>query len=155
MDPTRWLSLGIVGMATVAASAVGLLYSQGSADLATQDVQPISFSHALHAGQLKLDCLYCHRSAHQSRTASVPSLHLCMGCHQNLEATGAGSQTLLDHWKRQQPVAWVRLQRLPDFVYFTHERHLLRHPRNVGTGKGKIIVAYAHVTNKDCASRAF
>ena len=124
MDPTRWLSLGIVGMATVAASAVGLLYSQGSADLATQDVQPISFSHALHAGQLKLDCLYCHRSAHQSRTASVPSLHLCMGCHQNLEATGAGSQTLLDHWKRQQPVAWVRLQRLPDFVYFTHERHL-------------------------------
>ena len=124
MNHHHWLSLGILGMAAVAASTVGLLYSKGSADLLTQDEQPIPFNHAFHAGQLNLDCLYCHRSAQQSPTASVPSVHLCMGCHQNLDAETPGTQVLMDHWKRQQPVSWVRLQRLPDFVYFTHERHL-------------------------------
>lgn len=124
MKRSLWHSVSILSLVGIVAWAVGFLYSNGSADLATQDRQPIPFNHAFHAGQLNLDCLYCHRSAHQSPTAGVPSLHLCMGCHQNLDATQASIQTLLDHWQRQQPIAWVRLQRLPDFVYFTHERHL-------------------------------
>jgi hypothetical protein len=124
MKRSLWQGLGILSLAGICAMVVGLLYSKGSADSPAQDRQPIPFSHAFHAGQLNLDCLYCHRAAHQSPTAGIPSLHLCMGCHQNLDANQQGIQTLFDHWKLQQPVAWVRLQRLPDFVYFTHERHL-------------------------------
>ena len=117
-------SVSLLSVVGLVALAVGLLYSKGSADLAAQDRQPIPFSHEFHAGRLGLDCLYCHRAAHQSPTAGVPSLQLCMGCHRNMDANQPGIQTLLDHWTRRQPVAWVRLQRLPDFVYFTHERHL-------------------------------
>jgi hypothetical protein len=101
-----------------------LLYSKGSADLTTQDRQPIAFSHEFHSGQLRIDCLFCHRFAHQSKTAGVPSMQLCIGCHQNLAAETKDTALLLDHWKQKSPVSWVRLQRLPDFVYFTHERHL-------------------------------
>lgn len=124
MNRSGWKSFGILLLAGTAALVVGLLYSKGSADSAAQDRQPIPFSHQFHAGQLKLDCVFCHRSAHQSPTAGVPSLKLCLGCHQNMDAKKAGIQTLLDHWNEQRPVSWVRLQRLPDFVYFTHERHL-------------------------------
>lgn len=124
MTRAWWQSLGLVFLATVSALLIGFLYSKGSADSAAQDQQPIPFSHAFHAGELGLDCRFCHRAAHFSPTAGIPSLQLCMGCHRNMEANHPGIQTLVDHWTRQQPVEWVRLQRLPDFVYFTHERHL-------------------------------
>ena len=124
MNRSLWQSVSILILTALVAITIGILYSKGSADSAAQDRQPIPFSHAFHAGELGLDCLYCHRSAHQSPTAGIPSLHLCMGCHQNIEAKQSGIQTLLDHWRQKQPVSWVRLQRLPDFVYFTHERHL-------------------------------
>ncbi len=93
MSSSRWQNLGILLLAGIAAVVVGLLYSKGSADSAAQDRQPIPFSHEFHAGQLKLDCLYCHRSAHQSQTAGVPSLQLCMGCHQNIDAKKPASGT--------------------------------------------------------------
>jgi hypothetical protein len=106
------------------ATAVGSLYSTGSSDSASQDLQPMAFSHAWHAGELKVDCLYCHRSATASRTAGIPSMQLCMSCHRNLSHETAETKKLLAHWENRDPVPWVRLQRLPDFVYFTHEMHL-------------------------------
>lgn len=126
MNPTLWHSTIILFFVGLIAAAIGLLYSQSSADLPVQDSQPIAFSHEFHAGKLAVDCRYCHRAAHQSPTAGLPTVSLCIGCHQNVDAKHVGIETLLDHWKRQQPVAWVRLQRLPDFVYFTHARHLSR-----------------------------
>jgi hypothetical protein len=111
-------------LAGIIATLVGLLYSQGSADLAAQDEQPIDFSHQLHAGQLQIACLFCHRHAADSMTASVPSVSLCMSCHRSLNTQTPEINKLLAHWKDQKPIAWVRLQRLPDFVYFTHEMHL-------------------------------
>ena len=105
-------------------AAVGLLYSTGSSDSVGQDRQPIAFSHARHAGELNVDCLYCHRAAAASPTASVPSMQLCMSCHRNLMNETAETKKLLRHWESGEPIPWVRLQRLPDFVYFTHEMHL-------------------------------
>jgi hypothetical protein len=124
MNRSLWHSAGILFAVALIAWSIGLLYSKGSVDLAAQDHQPIPFSHAFHSGKLAIDCLYCHRFAHQSPTAGIPSMNLCMGCHQNINAESDAQKTLLDHWERRQPLAWVRLQRLPDFVYFTHERHL-------------------------------
>lgn len=115
------LLLAVTGLLAV---TIGVLYSKGSADLIGTDTQPLAFSHQLHAGSLKIDCLYCHRSAEQSAVAGIPSMQLCMGCHRNLTAQTEQTARLIDHWEKQEPVAWKRLQRLPDFVYFTHERHL-------------------------------
>ena len=119
-----WRGAIILLITGMVAAVIGLLYSKGSADLTTQDRQPIAFSHEFHAGQLHIDCLYCHRFAHQSPAAGIPSMQLCIGCHQNVAAETKDTARLLDHWKQKSPVSWVRLQRLPDFVYFTHERHL-------------------------------
>jgi cytochrome c7-like protein len=106
------------------AVGVGMLYSAGSSDLAGQDVQPLSFSHAKHAGELKIDCMFCHRSVSASAVAGVPSVRLCVGCHRNLAHQTRETEKLLVHWNNRTPTQWVRLHRLPDFVYFTHEMHL-------------------------------
>lgn len=115
------LVLMFTGFLTV---GVGLIYSTGSSDSSSQDIQPVSFSHARHAGELRIDCLYCHRSAAVSATANVPSMHLCMSCHRNLAKETPETMKLLAYWEKQEPIPWIRLHRLPDFVYFTHEMHL-------------------------------
>lgn len=104
---------------------IGTLYSLGSADLAAQDMQPIRFSHRFHAGTLKINCQFCHRYVTQSPVAGVPSLALCQTCHASLGPTTSDLKKLQTYWKQDQPIPWVRLQRLPDHVYFTHEMHLL------------------------------
>jgi hypothetical protein len=124
MTKRGWMAAAVLIATGIFAAAIGLLYSKGSADLIGTDEQPVRFSHEMHAGRLNVECLYCHRSAGQSGTAGIPSMQLCMGCHQNLAAETKDTAALVEHWKQKTPVSWVRLQRLPDFVYFTHERHL-------------------------------
>jgi Cytochrome c7 and related cytochrome c/Class III cytochrome C family len=106
------------------ATVAGLFYAVGSADVATQDRQPIAFSHEFHAGQLKVDCLFCHRHAEYSPTASVPTVSACMSCHRAIKPSSPAMEELAAYWKDEQPIPWIRLQRLPDHVYFTHAMHL-------------------------------
>ncbi|MGD9727585.1 MAG: cytochrome c3 family protein [Nitrospiraceae bacterium] len=137
MDKSVWMATAfLLGSGTLAV-AMGLLYSQGSADLSGADAQPLRFSHELHAGRLQIDCLYCHRFAERSTAAGVPSMQLCMGCHQNLANGSQETRVLLERWREQTAVSWVRLQRLPDFVYFTHERHLA-HDLQCATCHGQV-----------------
>ncbi|HEY6085198.1 MAG TPA: cytochrome c3 family protein [Nitrospira sp.] len=117
-------AIGVLLLTGFFAALVGLLYSTGSSDSGAQDQQPVAFTHARHAGDLHINCLYCHRSATASTTAGVPSVHLCMSCHQNLARDKPETLKLMAYWEDQQPIEWVRLHRLPDFVYFTHEMHL-------------------------------
>lgn len=52
-------------------------------------VQPIHFSHKIHAGDNNIDCKYCHSSARVSKTSGIPSLNVCMNCHKSIyEYTG-------------------------------------------------------------------
>jgi cytochrome c7-like protein/class III cytochrome C family protein len=106
------------------ATGIGALYSIGSADLPVQDQQPVRFSHRQHAGTLNIHCQFCHRYATQSPVAGVPSMALCQTCHESLSETTPGMNMLQIYWKEKRPIPWVRLQRLPDHVYFTHEMHL-------------------------------
>lgn len=117
-------AVAILLLACITAGGIGFLYSSGSSDSAGQDLQPVAFSHAGHAGDLKVDCLYCHRSPEVSPVASVPTVQLCISCHANLAKETKETEKLLAYWKNREPLPWVRLQRLPDFVYFTHEMHL-------------------------------
>ena len=90
--------------------------------------QPIKFSHAVHAGQNKTDCNYCHYSAKISKTAGIPPGSLCMNCHllvRNGTRSGvteiAKVITALDE---KRAVEWIRIYKLPDFVFFSHEQHV-------------------------------
>jgi hypothetical protein len=87
-------------------------------------VQPLNFSHKLHASDSKIDCLYCHISARRSVVAGVPSMQLCMGCHKNVGKEKPEVQKLIRLWEQRRPVEWIKVNDLPDFVYFSHKRHI-------------------------------
>jgi len=87
--------------------------------------QPIAFSHRLHAGDSKIPCLYCHFGARTSRHAGIPPVNVCMNCHGMLRRQSLEIEKLKESVERRQPIAWIKVHNLPDFVYFNHSRHLL------------------------------
>lgn len=87
-------------------------------------VQPIAFSHQIHAGQFDIDCRYCHRSVEDSPVAGVPDVDLCRSCHLYIAADRPEIVKLSQYWEQQQPIPWIRLHRIPDHTYFPHMMHL-------------------------------
>ena len=88
-------------------------------------VQPIAFSHRLHAGGNKIPCLYCHYAARTSRHAGIPPASVCMNCHSILEKQTVEIEKLKESVQQQRPIRWVKVHNLPDFVYFNHSQHVL------------------------------
>ena len=93
--------------------------------------QPIDFPHERHAGaasdgNMEINCLYCHSSARRSAVAGIPPLSKCMGCHKNVATDKPEIKKLTGYWERGEPVPWKKVHDLPDFVYFSHERHVQR-----------------------------
>src|ERR1700712_5576262 len=100
-----------------------------------QPVQPIKYSHELHAGTMKIDCQYCHSGAYKSKNASIPSLNVCMNCHKVVktespeihkiyDALGYDPKTQKYDSTAAKPIQWVRIHNLPDFAYFNHSQHV-------------------------------
>lgn len=111
-------------------------------------IQPIHYSHKIHAGDNGIDCKYCHSSARESKHSGIPSLNVCMNCHKNISevaettATPEYSKSFYDGeiaklykavgWDKEnqkytgktEPVKWVRIHNLPDFAYFNHSQHV-------------------------------
>ena len=90
-----------------------------------EPTQPLPFSHAKHAGELQIDCKYCHTSTETSRHASVPSLNICMNCHSLVKLDSPHLTKLKEHYAEQKPVQWQKVHLLPDHVKFTHSAHIL------------------------------
>ncbi len=86
--------------------------------------QPIAFPHDIHAGKLRMDCLYCHYGAEKSPIANIPPVGTCMGCHKLAMLDRPGVQKLTGYWTRNEAIPWVRVHRLPDHVKFNHLRHV-------------------------------
>ncbi|MBC8053326.1 MAG: c-type cytochrome [Sphingobacteriaceae bacterium] len=106
-----------------------------------QPEQPIKYSHQLHAGTLKIDCQYCHFGAYKSKNASIPSLNVCMNCHNYVTASdkynGETSPEITKIYKAldydpqsktygddPKPIQWIRIHNLPDLAYFNHSQHV-------------------------------
>lgn len=86
--------------------------------------QPIDYSHKLHAGDLGIDCQFCHTYARRSRSAGIPAVAQCMACHQLVHADKEPIQQIAAAYADNQPIEWVKVHDLPDFVYFNHKRHV-------------------------------
>jgi mono/diheme cytochrome c family protein len=92
---------------------------------AAAPVQPIEFSHAIHAGSYGIDCQFCHADARRSVYAGLPSVARCMGCHKIVAAQGNPEvQKVHEYWNRKQAIPWVRIHNLAGFVRFPHKRHV-------------------------------
>ncbi|MCM4155349.1 c-type cytochrome [Gramella sp. AN32] len=121
---------------------------QVGVDKGYQPIQPIHYSHRIHAGDNEIECKYCHSSARTSKTSGIPSLNVCMNCHKAIAevapetATEDYSKEFYDKeiaklynatgWDpasrtysgEEKPVKWVRIHNLPDFAYFNHSQHV-------------------------------
>lgn len=86
--------------------------------------QPIAYSHAVHAGQRQIDCLYCHFGAERSRHAGVPPAQVCMNCHSQVKRDSPEVQKIEAAVESGIPIAWTRVHRFPDHAYFDHSRHV-------------------------------
>ncbi len=118
---------------------LGVLYYGGSprtTDVGYQPKQPVPFSHALHAGELGLDCRYCHTTVEVAAHAAIPSTSICLNCHAQIATQSekllairqsyANATRTPDGLLRGQPVRWVRVHDLPDYAYFHHGAHVSR-----------------------------
>jgi mono/diheme cytochrome c family protein len=92
-----------------------------------EPVQPIPFSHKLHAGDNKINCNYCHTGAYKSKQANIPSVNICMNCHSQIkEGPKYGKEAigqLVKAYEAGTPIKWVRVHNLPDLAYFNHSQH--------------------------------
>jgi hypothetical protein len=122
------VSLRARGLA--AALAAGLALAAADAGAAEGPAQPIRFSHKIHAGDAAIGCTSCHVYAERGPVAGIPSMARCQGCHKFVKEDPekpqitAELQPLLQLLREQKPIAWVRVTRVPDHVYFTHVRHV-------------------------------
>jgi len=129
--------------------AYGALMSVG-VDQGYAPVQPIHYSHRIHAGTNEIDCKYCHSSARESKHSGIPSLNVCMNCHKTINEVADATQqeglseygvdyneeiqklysavgwdaNELEYTGETEPVRWVRIHNLPDLAYFNHAQHV-------------------------------
>lgn len=137
-----------------------------------QPVQPIKFSHELHAGVNQIECRYCHGGAYKSKNASIPSANVCMNCHKAVTASdkygGEISPEIakiyraldynpetMEYGPNQRPIEWVRIHNLPDFAYFNHSQHVVVAGVECQTCHGPIetmaeVYQYSPLTMKWC-----
>ena len=118
-------------------------------DQGYKPIQPIAFSHKIHAGDNKIDCQYCHSSAKHSKTSGIPTVNVCMNCHKSISEYNGPVTADLDKefydgeiqkiydaigWDKEKlsymdnydekPIEWIRIHNLPDFAYFNHSQHV-------------------------------
>lgn len=90
--------------------------------------QPIKFRHDVHAGENKIPCQYCHANVTKGAHATIPPVSVCYGCHKMVAGSTdeykAEIQKVLKYWTDQQPIPWNKVYNVPDYVHFSHKRHL-------------------------------
>jgi mono/diheme cytochrome c family protein len=159
--------LFIVGGFFVIQAAIGLGRTKNY-----EPLQPIYYSHKVHAGINQISCLYCHGGAWDSRHASIPSLNICMNCHKAINTYEKGPklhdeegneidgsaeiQKLYKYagfkpgqdWdpEKAKPIEWTRVHNLPDHVYFNHSQH-------VRVGNVQCQTCHGEITNMDVAKQ--
>ena len=86
--------------------------------------QPLPFSHKVHAGKYKIDCLYCHTGVESTKLSSLPSLNVCMNCHLTVKPESPWIQKLAKAYSENKPISWKKVHLLPDFAKFSHFHHI-------------------------------
>lgn len=129
----RWSNLLLPGALLVGALAplyVVFLVAYGFSPMATdvgyQPSQPVPFSHALHAGELGMDCRYCHNTVERAAKAAIPPTQTCMNCHVSIHKDSPNIAPLLESYQTGEAMAWQRVHDLPDYAFFNHAAHVTR-----------------------------
>jgi len=114
--------LGLGGAGLV--FAIFYWFSPEFTDVGYEPAQPVPFSHKLHAGDLGLDCRYCHNTVETTSHAAVPPTATCMNCHQAIKADSEDLKLVRDSYANNEPIEWVNVHMLPDYAFFDHSAHV-------------------------------
>jgi hypothetical protein len=117
------LVVGTVGSLLLAG---GVARSQYVTEVARTPMQPVPFSHKHHAGELGIDCRYCHTSVERSAFAGLPPTETCMNCHRQIWTNAELLEPIRASYRDNVPVQWTRVNNVPDFVYFNHSVHVAK-----------------------------
>ena len=119
------LSLGgaLIG-SVVAVFVVWYYFSPEFTDVGYSPEQPVPYSHQIHVGKLGLDCRYCHSNVEVTAEANVPPTQTCMNCHGQVLPESIPLLPVRESWATGEPVEWVKVNFLPDYVHFSHAIHV-------------------------------
>lgn len=136
----RFAGIAIVSLLAFGAYVGAIVYAATAPEtlnIGHAPKQPIPFSHKVHAGQLKLDCRYCHTTVDKAAHASIPPSATCANCHSGADSNGSVATSsirsdspslalLRQSLAEQSSIPWKRVHDLPDYVYFDHSAHVNR-----------------------------
>lgn len=151
----RWsdtaFRVGLVGIAVAIPGVfvIPLVYVRTPYNLDRQAPidQPVQFDHRHHAQDDEIACLYCHSGAERTPFAGVPATELCMGCHSQIWSGSPMLEQVRRSYFSGQPIAWNRVHRVPDFVFFNHAVH-------VSAGKIDCVECHGDVRREPLVERA-
>jgi hypothetical protein len=127
---TNWLPLaagiGAVLLGGGVTAGVTYYFTPKYTRVGYAPVQPVPFSHAVHAGQLGLDCRYCHDGVEKSWFSNLPGASTCMNCHSQILKDDPRLAIVRESAKNNTLVPWVQIHKTPDYVYFNHAVHVTR-----------------------------
>jgi hypothetical protein len=118
------IGVGGVVLAIVLVWGVWYYFSPKYTDVGYRPVQPVPYSHKLHAGDLGIDCRYCHTTVEVSAWANVPPTQTCMNCHKLILPESQKLLPVRESYATGKPIEWIRVHHIPDFAYFNHSAHL-------------------------------
>jgi hypothetical protein len=119
-----YLAVGGALAATAAVAAVWYYFSPRYTDVGYQPVQPVAYSHRLHAGELGINCMYCHATVDRAPAAVVPPTKVCMNCHHLVKRESDLLAPIRASIAKGTPMEWVRVHDLPGYAYFDHRPHI-------------------------------
>jgi hypothetical protein len=121
--PMMLVNLG--GLVTVFVIAgIWYYWTPKYTEVGYRPTQPVPYSHKLHAGDLGIDCRYCHFAIERSSTANVPPTSVCMNCHKLVKPESEKLAVVRASFTTKTPIQWVRVHNLAGYVYFNHSAHL-------------------------------
>ena len=125
-----WSRASLVGLLFLALSAgwlVALIQRSDYVTAANQFIeQPVQFSHQHHVGGIGIDCRYCHTSVEVGPSAGIPPTKTCINCHSQIWSESPYLEPVRASFRDEQPLRWIRVHDLPDFVYFNHSIHVTK-----------------------------
>ena len=120
------LIFGVIGPVTTVMLIAGVWYyfSPRYTDVGYMPEQPVPYSHKLHAGELGIDCRYCHTGVEVASSARVPPTQTCMNCHSKIKTKSLNLHLVRESWAEDKPIEWVKIHKTPDYAYFPHSAHI-------------------------------
>jgi len=127
----RWANktvplFGVIGLSAPAYLVFLIWYgaSPKTTDVGFEPKQPVPYSHALHAGELGIDCRYCHNTVEKAAMAAIPPTETCMNCHARVKTKSRKLEPIRTSFQTGSAVVWKKVHDLPDYVYFNHSAHV-------------------------------